>query len=206
MSLNLDGWTPQVMKDGQQETLLVFTDKDPVKGEVTLKMDAGKRLEHIGVKVEFIGQIEMFYGNMHEFIAMVRDLDAPGELTQTKTYPFDFENVDKQYDSYNGINVKLRYFLRVTITRQYSPNIVHETDLWVKNVNAAPVRHSSPPPPPFFLLHPPSSLLFPPLTSSSSIHLSPTLSIMRQLHDVFSEKNHQSFYAKSTKASTWTHH
>jgi len=127
-----------VMKDGQQETLLVFTDKDPVKGEVTLKMDAGKRLEHIGVKVEFIGQIEMFYGNMHEFIAMVRDLDAPGELTQTKTYPFDFENVDKQYDSYNGINVKLRYFLRVTITRQYSPNIVHETDLWVKNVNAAP--------------------------------------------------------------------
>ena len=67
------------MKDGAQETLLVFTDKDAVKGEVTLKMDVGKRLEHIGVKVEFIGQIEMFYGNMHEFIAMVRDLDAPGE-------------------------------------------------------------------------------------------------------------------------------
>lgn len=65
-------------KDGQQETLLVFTDKDAVKGEVTLKVDTGKRLEHIGVKVEFIGQIEMFYGNLHEFIAMVRDLDAPG--------------------------------------------------------------------------------------------------------------------------------
>jgi vacuolar protein sorting-associated protein 26 len=66
------------MKDGAQETLLVFTDKDPVKGEVTLKMESGKRLEHVGVKIEFIGQIEMFYGNMHEFIAMVRDLDAPG--------------------------------------------------------------------------------------------------------------------------------
>jgi len=128
----------QVMKDGAQETLLIFTDKDPVRGEVTLKMDTGKRLEHIGVKVEFIGQIEMFYGNMHEFIAMVRDLDAPGELTQTKTYPFDFESVDKQYDSYNGINVKLRYFLRVTVSRQYSPNIVHEMDLWVKNVQQSP--------------------------------------------------------------------
>jgi hypothetical protein len=32
--------------------------------------------------------------------------------------------------------VKLRYFLRVTISRQYSPNIVHEQDLWVKNVQA----------------------------------------------------------------------
>lgn len=57
----------------------------------------------------------------------------------SKTYHFDFENVDKQYDSYNGINVKLRYFLRVTIARQYSPNIVQELDLWVKNVNQAPV-------------------------------------------------------------------
>jgi hypothetical protein len=62
-----------------------------------------------------------------------------GELTATKTYAFDFENVDKQYDSYNGINVKLRYFLRVTVSRQYSPNIVQEMDLWVKNVQQAPV-------------------------------------------------------------------
>jgi vacuolar protein sorting-associated protein 26 len=62
-----------------------------------------------------------------------------GELTATKAYPFDFENVDKQYDSYNGINVKLRYFLRVTVSRQYSPNIVQEMDLWVKNVIQAPV-------------------------------------------------------------------
>ncbi len=68
----------------------------------------------------------------------VRDLDAPGELVQTKTYPFDFSNVDKQYESYNGINVKLRYFLRVTVSRQYSPNIVKEMDLWVKNVQALP--------------------------------------------------------------------
>ena len=28
----------------------------------------------------------------------------------------------EQYDSYNGINVKLRYLLRVTVTRQYRLN------------------------------------------------------------------------------------
>mmetsp|Transcript_36512 Transcript_36512/g.85811 ORF Transcript_36512/g.85811 Transcript_36512/m.85811 type:complete len:305 (-) Transcript_36512:266-1180(-) len=128
----------QTIKDGKQENLLVFTDKDPVAGEVTLKLDPGKRIEHVGVKIEFIGMIEMFYGNYHEFTNLVRDLDAPGELVTTKTYPFDFSNVDKQYDSYNGINVKLRYFLRVTVSRQYSPSIVHEQDLWIKNIHQLP--------------------------------------------------------------------
>ena len=85
-----------MIKEGQAESLLVFTDKDPVAGEVTLKLDPGKRLEHLGVKIEFIGMIEMFYGNYHEFSNLVRDLDAPGELTATKTYPFDFSTVDKQ--------------------------------------------------------------------------------------------------------------
>ncbi len=85
-----------VIKEGQAESLLVFTDKDPVAGEVTLKLDPGKRLEHLGVKIEFIGMIEMFYGNYHEFSNLVRDLDAPGELAATKTYPFDFSTVDKQ--------------------------------------------------------------------------------------------------------------
>ena len=134
-----------VLKDGQTEALLVFSDKDPVAGEVTLKLDPGKRLEHLGVKIEFIGMIEMFYGNYHEFSNLVRDLDAPGELTASKTYAFDFSTVDKQYDSYNGINVKLRYLLRVTVARQYSPSVVHEQDIWVKNImqNPAPEINNS---------------------------------------------------------------
>ena len=61
----------QVSKDGQPETLLVFTDKDAVSGEVTLKLDAGKRIDHVGVKIEFVGQIEIFYGSLHEFTNLV---------------------------------------------------------------------------------------------------------------------------------------
>ena len=47
------------------------TDKDAVSGEVTLKLDAGKRIEHVGVKIEFVGQIEIFYGSLHEFTNLV---------------------------------------------------------------------------------------------------------------------------------------
>jgi len=35
-------------------------------------------------------------------------LAAPGELRQAQTFDFLFKNVEKQYESYLGINVKLR--------------------------------------------------------------------------------------------------
>ena len=38
----------------------------------------------------------------------VRELDVPGELYETKTYPFEFSTVEMPYESYNGINVRLR--------------------------------------------------------------------------------------------------
>ncbi len=38
----------------------------------------------------------------------VRDLAPPGELTSPQTYPFEFANVEMQYDSYRGLQVRLR--------------------------------------------------------------------------------------------------
>jgi vacuolar protein sorting-associated protein 26 len=39
----------------------------------------------------------------------VRELDVPGEILECKTYPFEFSTVEMQYESYNGVNVRLRY-------------------------------------------------------------------------------------------------
>lgn len=38
----------------------------------------------------------------------VRELDVPGEILERKTYPFEFSTVEMQYESYNGVNVRLR--------------------------------------------------------------------------------------------------
>ena len=78
------------------------------KVEIRLK---GKKLEHHGIRVEFMGQIEMFYdrGNHNDFLSLVRQLDPPGELmSPTKIYNFEFQQVDKPYESYTGTNVRLR--------------------------------------------------------------------------------------------------
>ena len=52
-----------------------------------------------------------------EFTSMVRELAEPGEITRPETYPFEFLELDKPYESYDGSNVRLRYFLRIVITR-----------------------------------------------------------------------------------------
>lgn len=76
----------------------------------------------------------------------MRELQGPGELLGAKQFPFDFSRVEKPYESYEGINARLRYFLRVTISRQYSSKIVHEETfrVFVTETEAAPETASAP--------------------------------------------------------------
>ena len=41
-------------------------------------------------------------------------------------FPFEFEEVEKPYESYDGIHMRLRYLLRVTLSRSYGSKAVHE--------------------------------------------------------------------------------
>ncbi|GJJ14781.1 hypothetical protein Clacol_009049 [Clathrus columnatus] len=59
-----------------------------------------------------------------------QELAAPGDMRQAQTFDFHFKNVEKQYESYQGINVKLRYFVRLTISRRLA-DVVKEREIWV---------------------------------------------------------------------------
>lgn len=62
---------------------------------------------------------ELFYdrGNHYEFLSLVQELATPGEMKSAQAFDFEFKNVEKQYESYHGINVKLRCVLRVRRSR-----------------------------------------------------------------------------------------
>lgn len=47
-------------------------------------------------------------GQHNEFVAHSKELAAAGELKHTTAYDFDFKNVEKQFESFHGVNVKLR--------------------------------------------------------------------------------------------------
>mmetsp|Transcript_13550 Transcript_13550/g.40367 ORF Transcript_13550/g.40367 Transcript_13550/m.40367 type:complete len:299 (+) Transcript_13550:230-1126(+) len=119
----------------------VFANVEAVTGVVEVRVPAGRRLEHQGIKIEVVGQIELFYdrGTYYDFTCILRELDTPGALAQTTQYPFDFSNAEKPYESYNGLNVRLRYFIRVTVTRgQMSGNLIKEQDFVVQVAQPEP--------------------------------------------------------------------
>lgn len=119
--------------------------KETVAGSVKLRMNPGKKVEHVGIRVELIGQIELFYdrGNHFEFTSLLKELAPPGVLTASEEFPFQFDNVEKLHESYNGINVRLRYFIKFTIIRQYSSNINKEQEFWVQKTTIEPEINNS---------------------------------------------------------------
>ena len=98
---------------------------------------------------------------IHEFISLSKLLAFPGELTENASLDFNFPNVEKPYESYMGINVKLRlfkknnltncyskrfsifrYFLRLTIIKRFSNNVT-ERDICVQQLSQFPEVNNS---------------------------------------------------------------
>ena len=59
--------------------------------------------------IVFVSELFSDKSNTHEFVDLVKDLALPGELTQNRSYDFEFMQVEKPYESYTGANVRLRY-------------------------------------------------------------------------------------------------
>jgi len=132
---------------GEKDAMIrcpVYYDGEGVAGQVTVRVRDGKKITHEGIKVEFVGSIELFYdrGHHHEFLSLSQELAAPGELRQAQTFDFLFKNVEKQYESYQGINVKLRYFVRVQISRRVG-SVMKERDVWVHSYRMPPDSNNS---------------------------------------------------------------
>ncbi|ELU10437.1 hypothetical protein CAPTEDRAFT_179764 [Capitella teleta] len=132
-------------EDGKKERHYLYYDGETVSGKVSITLKKpGTKLEHQGIKIEFIGQIELYYdrGNHHEFTSLVKELARPGELSQNSSYDFEFVQVEKPYESYTGANVRLRYLLRVTIVKRLS-DLVKEKDIIVHTLSQYPDMNNS---------------------------------------------------------------
>jgi Vacuolar protein sorting-associated protein 26 len=84
-------------------------------------------------------RIELFYdrGHHHEFLSLSQELAAPGEMRQAQTYEFNFKNVEKQFESYQGINVKLRLVFTWSMYSRFSFNSSSRLQVLRAGVNLA---------------------------------------------------------------------
>ena len=82
-------------------------------------MKKGKKLDHQGIKVELIGRIETVAGPSNEFIGMAREIEPSGQIHEDKNFSFAFNRIEKQFETYHGIGVRLRYIIKATIKKSY---------------------------------------------------------------------------------------
>lgn len=117
-----------------------------VQGTVTLRLPpGGKKVDHLGVKIMFIGRIDMSMG-IHEgkpsydVSSLSKELAPPGTVFQDTSLPFKF-HMDKELESYRGRNVAVRYLLKVALDRKFLPPLTAEKDVWVQLLGQEPTLH-----------------------------------------------------------------
>lgn len=124
---------------GQQ--LFAYEASQDVTGKVFLRTH--KKVEHLGIKVNFVGRIDMSMG-IHEgkphydFISLSKELAPPGILFSDMTLPFHFRNMEKELESYRGRNVSVRYFVQVKVDRKFLPPLTSEADVWIQAIGTEP--------------------------------------------------------------------
>lgn len=113
--------------------IVTYSSDENIRGTVDISIPPGKRVEHLGIKVELVGHIEQSFnrGNNIKFLTLVRELEPCGVLIEPKKYSFEF-TTEKPYESYSGSNIQLRYFIKVTLSRNYGNNLSQERDICVQ--------------------------------------------------------------------------
>lgn len=114
----------------------VYEDRDSVSGVVMIRVKDGKKIEHLGIRVNLIGSMNTIKlstdaknRTIDTFLSLSADLCHPGELVHSQGFPFYFKDVEKRYESYRGKNIEVMYFLKVTVLRK-STDIVKFKNFW----------------------------------------------------------------------------
>jgi Vacuolar protein sorting-associated protein 26 len=109
-----------------KDPVYVFAAAQDIAGTVVLRPPGGSSsggYEHLGVSMQLIGRIDMnpslqehAHKPVYDFMSVSKELLPPGVLSTMQpemVLPFRFKNMDKEFESYTGRMVAVRYILRV---------------------------------------------------------------------------------------------
>lgn len=133
-----------------RQPMFAYEQHQDLSGMVVLHLAPGKKVEHVGIKVMFIGRIDMSYGvndtgrPHYDFVSLSKELAPPGTLYQTRIeLPFYFRTIDKEHESYRGRNVSVRYFVKVVLERKFLPPVQKEHDIWIQVLGQPPAQNEA---------------------------------------------------------------
>ena len=135
-----------------QNIEIYFRANDEIKGECTLiPYDANPFIIN-NLKLELIGEIHTKNLDYKlEFIYITQELSNEEELVFEKKYPFSFNKISGNYESYNGEIFEIVYFLRVTLStsildlKKYEERIIYIyrpiTDEFYHSISYSKIEH-----------------------------------------------------------------
>lgn len=122
-------------REKKGERAYVFADEEEVTGTAVVTLKPGRKLDHLGIRVELVGEIQLLKDATapYSFFTMSKDLESPGTLYESQMYKWRFHGADTSHETYWGANVRLRYFVRLSVVRQYAASLTKEVDFAVQN-------------------------------------------------------------------------
>lgn len=127
-----------------REMVYAYGEQEDVQGVAHLILPQGKKFEHLGIKIQFVGRVDMSHavieGRTHyDFLSQTKEVSPPSTLYQAQTsIPFYFKADDKPHETYHGRNVTIRYFVRVIVERKFFPPIRHDQEIIVQLIKNEP--------------------------------------------------------------------
>lgn len=126
-------------------TSYAYDSSQDINGIITLVIPNGKRYDHLGIKVQFVGRIstlamqQIENRSHYDFISLSKELAPPGSIyTSQVQFPFEFKNMEKPYETYHGRNCLVAYFVRVFVERKFLPPVISEKEIMVQSLVEAP--------------------------------------------------------------------
>lgn len=131
--------------EGNQECIPAYANNATIEGFVKVTVDDD--VDYSYLKIEFIGEMDHLYerGKNTKFVHVENfvnnsksgEIKAPGQ-----TYPFTFVDAIKQYESYEGYNVNIRYYVRFSCIRNFAADIIEDREIWVEHYTPTPEINS----------------------------------------------------------------
>ncbi|KAJ5077340.1 vacuolar protein sorting-associated protein [Anaeramoeba ignava] len=109
----------------------LFGSEENISGTILLQIKNGKYFKFNEILIEFIGQLEIKGEKPYKFLSITKQISSKTIIKGKKEWEFEFENVEKLYESFVGKLICVRYFIQVSIKRSFSKNLNQEFDIWI---------------------------------------------------------------------------
>ncbi len=105
-----------------------FYSSEPIKGSIQIILNNSQKLNHSGIKIELIGEVDIHINDndtensmsnnnqFNRFLSLTNNISSQGTLNkEINVFNFEFKSIEKPYDSYRGKKFSIKYVLLVTL-------------------------------------------------------------------------------------------